>query len=149
MNDRELDAQVANHFFSYQVPGIAPCWQDECGDWWLDTHPKLGDREQQPVYLDVCHCDIREETDIVDLHGHYWACFEVVPFYSTDPAACALVKAELRRRECSWFVRYLAPPQIYQCEIQGKDLVGLQEADTEERAVCLAVLDAIGEEISD
>lgn len=71
--------------------------------------------------------------------------WEPLPCYSTDPAACALVKAELRERE--WILQITIYPDEVKASIEEENwkILGFAEAATEERAVCLAVLKALGE----
>jgi len=62
-----------------------------------------------------------------------------------DPAACALVKAELRRRK--WWYRltntnHPIEPIEFRV-IPKRSVIGHTYADTEERAVCLAVLEVL------
>jgi len=56
-----------------------------------------------------------------------------------DPVACALIKAEVRRRKWTLHIaiRSVAKVTIYDDNLQP---LAFQEADTEERTVCLAAL---------
>jgi hypothetical protein len=76
--------------------------------------------------------------------GHYG-----IPHYTTDARACALVKAELRRRGWHYNIQY--DPEIggYSAEIVDKRIdytvYGYAwDDDSEERAVALAALRAVG-----
>jgi hypothetical protein len=127
MNDREIDAEIAEHLFGWQ-------WEVGVGRKILRAH--AGD----------CAGVIYDgEESITD----------GLPHYTTDARDCALVKAELRRRGWYYFIEYI--PQAdeskrYHIEIMapatefpyGTRYNAL--ADTEERAVALAARRAVGVE---
>lgn len=69
--------------------------------------------------------------------------WEPLPCYSTDPAACALVKAELRRRRMILKILLYSDKAIVFFPVDRS--ISDSEADTEERAVCEAVLKTLGE----
>jgi hypothetical protein len=66
-----------------------------------------------------------------------------VPSFSSDPAACEMVKAEIRQRNWGYCVECVAGSKWVQCEISGLDSGSERElAKTEYEAVCFAFLAA-------
>jgi hypothetical protein len=100
---RDLDARVAERVMGTPVLGVAGvCWP--AGEATI-----VGDDgdTQEPICVGACNCDViadlaaenpgdRYWTD--RLFGHHHHCLEVVPAYSTDPAAARLVEDEIERR---------------------------------------------------
>ena len=95
----ELDALVARVAFGIDVLGMEKCWKPD-GCW--SVYPNGNDCVDRPVYVRECYCndDMNESyrrlrSVMGKSHGHWSTCLEVVPSYSSDPAACAVLERRL------------------------------------------------------
>lgn len=103
----ELDAYIAEHVMALRVVGIGPVGMDPDGD--ERVSPVVGTSEERPVHEPgECRCHGMTEPSWSPRHepinGHYPWNLLPVPRYSSDPAACALLKAWLRGKGIEWMI---------------------------------------------
>ena len=103
----DLDWRVAELVMGLDVPGMLMVTPDHdspsayCVPYRQEPH---GLDAPRPVYVAHCACDMDErQPSDEDYWGHYAACLEVVPRYSTDIAAAWQVADKLHNS--GWWVR--------------------------------------------
>jgi len=102
----ETDAAVAEKVMGWSSVGYAQAWAPD-GDWGIA--PKTTG-VLRPFYMRHCCCDVDREFNekwsehdekiygVSRMAGHCLSCLDVVPEFSTDPAAAAQVKRWLWER---------------------------------------------------
>jgi hypothetical protein len=139
MDNRQLDVLIAERVMLLEVPGEAPCWQDECSHWHVSYLE--GEESSEFVYLNDCVCEFKEETDIT-YHGHIAGCLEVVPFYSTDLVRAWSVVERVMEKTNEFILEWQGATIGWYCWFANASV----KAQTVPLAICRAALNAMDEE---